>query len=317
MTTREKLVADLDAKIDSDNEASGNRTDLKTGDPLADVLSDVDIEKIPSTLDEIDTAKEEKKIDSEDSEDDGIAPPPPPEEKKEDEQSKERRKIHERQEERKARFERKNEDRLSRIESALEKITTALVDGKTTETQAKSKIDDLIEKHGLDADVTKSLVELIKEEVGVKGVKVEKKEEKDDGDEDVDWKHEGERFNQEWVESVADISKHFPDASPEQLEEARKLMWNVSHSSDKIAGYELAHIIHLPEFKSQFSELLGVPKKKSFETGTGRMEDSDENFEDQSGPITSSRQAMAMRGKLQNGNMLEGLKISRASEMKF
>lgn len=87
-------------------------------------------------------------------------------------------------------------------------------------------------------------------------------------------KEEISHFNNEWTNLLPDIQKQFPNASQNELKEAKKIMDELAHSKD-FHDKDLDYVL----FKNQdkFSAILKVAKgKKAGETASKEIESSDD-----------------------------------------
>jgi hypothetical protein len=108
----------------------------------------------------------------------------------------------------------------------------------------------------------KTVAELEKKIVELQGKKAEE-------DHQAQIKKEAERFDSEWnTFSTTELKKAYPDATPEQLAEARTMMDELSHSKDW-HKYDLDYIFF--KNKKDFDDSIGVKKFKG--SGSTKQQD--------------------------------------------
>lgn len=165
------------------------------------------------------------------------------------------------------------EEKVSGVESTLNKIVSLLEKGKANE--AEDKFKSYAEKHNLDVEGVKELAGLIKEEVGIKNEQptTEDKQSFDEAE-------QKEIFEREWDELLPKLAEQYPNATIIQVKEAQKLMDEISHSSPQLAEYELEDILNSPRYSQKFKDILFSPKKKTFDSGrTSERGKLDENID--------------------------------------
>ena len=144
------------------------------------------------------------------------------------------------------------EQKLGSFEATLNEIKSLIVKGKPE--QAEDKITTYAQKHNLDAEGIKELVNIIGEKFSDKTKTEEKPVEED-------------AFNDEWGLLLPKLEAQYPNANASQIKEAQKLLDEIAHSSPQLATYDLEDIINSPKYNQKFKDILFSAKKKTFEAG--------------------------------------------------
>ena len=168
-------------------------------------------------------------------------------------------KFKERQAKRNNRFQ-TLESEIGGLKSSISEIVTLLKSGKTED--AKDEFDEYAEKHGLDAAGIKELASIITSKVSVAQPVQEKIAETDSLETDLS----EDSFEPEWNEFLPEIEQNFPKATFSQIKQVQELLDEISHSSPKMAQYDLSDIFHSPKYHQQFKDIL-FTGKKMFESG--------------------------------------------------
>lgn len=247
----------------------------KTIQNLEEEVKELGLE--PSTLEE---ETQEAPLSDDDDTEAELDKPAESEEKSEDEESKTppkvpdivRQKSQERAQRRALKM-RNLEDKVTGVESKIDKIVTLLESGKPIE--AQDKFDEYAQKYNLDPKGIKELAELIgqKKEEAKEPIKPNLvwDEEMQDyvEEESVVWDdaEQKEIFDNEWDEILPKIEERYPHASASQVREAQKFMDELAHQSPQLADYDLEDIFDSPKYAQQFKDILFSPKKKTFESG--------------------------------------------------
>ncbi len=77
-------------------------------------------------------------------------------------------------------------------------------------------------------------------------------------------------FDKEWSEFLPDLRKEFPNATADQLAEAREAMDIIAHSTkNKLYRMPLDYVFY--KTKDEFKDILFSPKQRTFERGRTSM----------------------------------------------
>ena len=179
------------------------------------------------------------------------------------------------------------EDKVGGLQSSIDRIASLLEKGQGE--AAKDKFDEYATKHNLDAVGIRELAGIIKEEVSGKVQSEEKVESAQVDDED--------NFSTEWEEFLPEIEKDYPKMTASQAREVEKLMDEISHSSPRLANYELADIFNSPKYNQRFKDIL-FQGKKMFESGRSITKGSIEKPSFENMEINSVHDALAASNEL-------------------
>lgn len=252
------VVSELDAQakaLNIDLDISTDTMESNVDDDTAPVAEPVKSEESLS-----DKEPKPTKDEVPDDDDEKVSPPPdePPREPNED---KAFRRIHKQQtkvDQLKEEFNSKIDKLTSLVEKALTSKSPEAIE------KAKDDVELYAEKHNLDLNQVKDLVDIVEKRFDAKAPKLTPKVESpkeitmDDKDQQVQFKPEWDTFTQET------ILDQFPDATVTQVAKMRNEMFKLSHQKENL---EKSLDTIFSEKQTVFKDLVFVPKKKSAESG--------------------------------------------------
>ncbi len=138
------------------------------------------------------------------------------------------------------------EERLKNEIEELKKIPQTKVDSPKEDEQIKA----WAEKWGWDIEAAKEFLDMARKGQGISPEKMQELEKAAAITKNIE---ESNYFAEEWNKFTPDLSKNFPTATPEQVEQAAELMDKISHTP-KYAAYDLDYIFF--KEKAQFDAIF-------------------------------------------------------------
>ena len=168
------------------------------------------------------------------------------------------------------------EELQSDFDQKLEKLKEEMSKSKPNETKSEVLEEDvkaLAKELDFDEAKTKRIIEVARKGLELSAEDKQALEEFKNFKTEREEKQQEEIFNEEW--NTLPIKDQFPNASKEQLDKAKEIMDELSHS-EKYHKMDMDYILF--KEREKFNEALFSPRMKTFESGrlTSKDEESDE-----------------------------------------